>query len=85
MAGNLWAQDWQAIFNKVTAYPDIEGPKIIKNENISSKELFQTVDEFHQSLGFESANETFQDVNETTQISNCLPSSHDMCDSLNYK
>lgn len=85
LLGNIWAQDWQAIFNKVTFYPDIDGPKLIEHENVSSKDFFQAVDEFHQSLGFESAKETFQDVNDTAQISNCLPSSHDMCDGVNYK
>uniref|UniRef100_A0A2A4JLZ3 Angiotensin-converting enzyme n=1 Tax=Heliothis virescens TaxID=7102 RepID=A0A2A4JLZ3_HELVI len=83
--GNLWAQEWQAIYPKVVAYADHMRPKLPANETIHSKDLFDAVDEFHQSLGFESAKDSFQDIKETMATANCLPSSHDMCDGVNYK
>ncbi|XP_049870966.1 angiotensin-converting enzyme-like isoform X2 [Pectinophora gossypiella] len=83
--GNLWAQDWQAIYPTVASFPEYIRPKILKNETIHSKDLFDSVDLFHQSLGFESARDTYQDIRETMTTANCLPSSHDMCDGVNYK
>ncbi|KAI5644518.1 angiotensin-converting enzyme domain-containing protein [Phthorimaea operculella] len=83
--GNLWAQDWQAIFPKVAAHKDFIRPLLLKNESFHAKDLFDTVDEFHQSLGFESAKETYEDITETMSTANCLPSSHDMCDGVHYK
>ncbi|XP_050562814.1 angiotensin-converting enzyme isoform X1 [Spodoptera frugiperda] len=83
--GNLWAQEWQAIYPKVAAYTDYIRPKLPPNETIHSKDLFDAVDEFHQSLGFESAKDSYQDIKETMTTANCLPSSHDMCDGVNYK
>ncbi|XP_034828842.1 angiotensin-converting enzyme-like isoform X2 [Maniola hyperantus] len=83
--GNLWAQEWQAIYHKVAAYPNIERATVLQNESIHFKDLFNAVDEFHQSLGFESAKDTFADIKETVTSVNCLPSSHDMCDGVNYK
>ncbi|CAH1635734.1 unnamed protein product [Spodoptera littoralis] len=83
--GNLWAQEWQAIYPKVAAYTDFIRPKLPPNETIHSKDLFDAVDEFHQSLGFESAKDSYQDIKETMTTANCLPSSHDMCDGVNYK
>ncbi|KAJ8719075.1 hypothetical protein PYW07_016631 [Mythimna separata] len=83
--GNLWAQEWQAIYPKVVAYADHMRPKLPENETILSKDLFDAVDEFHQSLGFESAKDSFQDIKETMTTANCLPSSHDMCDGVHYK
>ncbi|KAF9821770.1 hypothetical protein SFRURICE_001881 [Spodoptera frugiperda] len=85
MSGNLWAQEWQAIYPKVAAYTDYIRPKLPPNETIHSKDLFDAVDEFHQSLGFESAKDSYQDIKETMTTANCLPSSHDMCDGVNYK
>ncbi|XP_028172733.1 angiotensin-converting enzyme-like isoform X1 [Ostrinia furnacalis] len=82
--GNLWAQEWQAIYPKVAIYPEFVKPNL-KNETIHSKDLFNAVDEFHQSLGFESAKDSYQDIKETMATANCLPSSHDMCDGVNYK
>lgn len=84
-SGNLWAQEWQALYPKVAAYPDHIRPKLLKNETIQSKDLFDAVDEFHISLGFESARNSYQDIKETMTTANCLPSSHDMCDGINYK
>ncbi|CAB3250818.1 unnamed protein product [Arctia plantaginis] len=83
--GNLWAQEWQAIYPKVVTYTNHMRPKLTTNETIHSKDLFDAVDEFHQSLGFESAKDSYQDIKETMTTANCLPSSHDMCDGLNYK
>ncbi|CAH2040644.1 unnamed protein product, partial [Iphiclides podalirius] len=83
--GNLWAQEWQSIYNKVTPYPDIQRPAMQNNESLQAKDLFDVVDEFHQSLGFESAKDSYQDIKGTMISSNCLPSSHDMCDGVNYK
>ncbi|KAH9639370.1 hypothetical protein HF086_002059 [Spodoptera exigua] len=83
--GNLWAQEWQAVYPKVVAYSDYMRPKLPANETIHSKDLFDAVDDFHQSLGFESAKNSYQDVKETMTTANCLPSSHDMCDGVNYK
>ncbi|CAH2266095.1 jg11100 [Pararge aegeria aegeria] len=83
--GNLWAQEWQSIYNKVALYPDVERATVIENGSIHSIDLFHAVDEFHQSLGFESAKESFQDMKETKTTVNCLPSSHDMCDGVSYK
>lgn len=83
--GNLWAQEWQAIYPKVAPYPDIERPTVVSNETVNARDLFQAVDEFHQSLGFESAQDTFQDIKESMSTVNCLPSSHDMCDGIHYK
>lgn len=82
--GNLWAQEWQAIYPKVAVYPEFVRPNL-KNETIHSKDLFNAVDEFHQSLGFESAKDSYEDIKETMATANCLPSSHDMCDGVNYK
>lgn len=48
-------------------------------------DLFSAVDDFHQSLGFDSSNDTYREIRETTPTANCLPSSHDMCDGVNYK
>lgn len=81
----MWAQEWQSIYHKVAAYPNVERATVFQNESINSKDLFNAVDDFHQSLGFESAKDTFQDVTETMTTVNCLPSSHDMCDGVNYK
>lgn len=85
ISGNLWAQEWQAIYPKVVAYTDHMRPKLPENVTIISKDLFDAVDEFHQSLGFESAKDSFQDIKETMTTANCLPSSHDMCDGVHYK
>lgn len=84
-AGNIWAQEWQSIYNKVIAYPDFDRPKMADSENLTSKILFNAVDEFHQSLGFESSADSYQDIKETMATANCLPSSHDMCDGVHYK
>ncbi|XP_059058546.1 angiotensin-converting enzyme-like isoform X2 [Achroia grisella] len=83
--GNLWAQEWQAIYPKVAAYPNHMVPKLLTNVNMHSKDLFDTVDKFHQSLGFESANDSYKNIRDTMTTANCLPSSHDMCDGVNYK
>ncbi|KAJ0177868.1 hypothetical protein K1T71_006741 [Dendrolimus kikuchii] len=83
--GNLWAQEWQAIYPKVAAYPNTMRSTLIDSENVTSRELFDAVDQFHQSLGFESAKDSYQNINETMATGNCLPSSHDMCDGVNYK
>ncbi|XP_048477838.1 angiotensin-converting enzyme isoform X1 [Plutella xylostella] len=83
--GNLWAQDWQAIYPKVVAYPGFPRPQIQDHETITSKNLFDAIDEFHTSLGFESAKDSFEDIQEITSTANCLPSSHDMCDGVHYK
>ncbi|XP_023933964.2 angiotensin-converting enzyme isoform X2 [Bicyclus anynana] len=83
--GNIWAQEWQAIYDKVAAYPHVERATVPQNQSIRPKDLFNAVDEFHQSIGFESAKESFQDIKETSITDNCLPSSHDMCDGVNYK
>ncbi|XP_068623977.1 angiotensin-converting enzyme-like isoform X2 [Battus philenor] len=83
--GNLWAQEWQALYNKITVYPHIHRPIIQSNESIHARDLFDAVDEFHQSLGFASAKESYQDIKETITSTNCLPSSHDMCDGVNYR
>ncbi|CAH0583130.1 unnamed protein product [Chrysodeixis includens] len=85
LLGNLWAQEWQAIYPKVVAYADHMRPKLPPNETIHSKDLFNAVDEFHQSLGFDSAKDSYQDIKETMTTANCLPSSHDMCDGVSYK
>ncbi|CAH2085412.1 unnamed protein product [Euphydryas editha] len=83
--GNLWAQEWQAIYPKVAAYPNIERPSIAEEANILPADLFSAVDDFHQSLGFDSSNDTYRDIRETSSTVNCLPSSHDMCDGVHYK
>ncbi|XP_013173794.1 PREDICTED: angiotensin-converting enzyme-like [Papilio xuthus] len=83
--GNLWAQEWQAVYNKVAIYPDIPRPTAINNKLLHAKDLFDEVDKFHQSLGFASARQAYQDIKETATSANCLPSSHDMCDGVNYK
>ncbi|CAK1579465.1 unnamed protein product [Parnassius mnemosyne] len=83
--GNLWAQEWQAIYNKVAAYPNVLRPMLKNNESFQVRDLFDAVDKFHQSLGFASSKETYQDLRETMTSANCLPSSHDMCDGVNYK
>lgn len=48
-------------------------------------DLFDAVNDFHQSLGFGSAKDSYEDIRETMATANCLPSSHDMCDGVNYK
>lgn len=83
ISGNLWAQEWQSIFPKVVPYPMCTRP--VLKENIQSKDLFDAVNDFHQSLGFESAKDSYQDIKETANTANCLPSSHDMCDGVHYK
>lgn len=83
--GNLWAQEWQAIYPKVVAYTDYMRPLLGVNDTVRSKDLFDAVDEFHQSLGFESARDSYHDIKENMTTGNCLPSSHDMCDGENYK
>ncbi|XP_050665505.1 angiotensin-converting enzyme-like isoform X1 [Leptidea sinapis] len=83
--GNLWAQEWQAIYNLVAPYPDIPRRAINGSDIVYSRDYFEFVDKFHQSLGFESASDSFQDIRETPSTANCLPSSHDMCDGVNYK
>ncbi|CAK1544115.1 unnamed protein product [Leptosia nina] len=83
--GNLWAQEWQPIYSSVAPYPDIKRARIDKSYEVYAKNLFDTVDEYHQSLGFESANDAYQDIKEVPTTANCLPSSHDMCDGVNYK
>lgn len=84
-SGNLWAQEWQSIYPKVAIYKDFIRPKLRNNESLHSKDLFDAVDEFHQSLGFESARDSYNDIQETMTTANCLPSSHDMCDGVHYK
>ncbi|XP_045496355.1 angiotensin-converting enzyme-like [Colias croceus] len=83
--GNLWAQEWQAIYPLVAFYPDVERAQIAKNHSVFAKKLFDTADKFHQSIGFESASDSYQDIKEIPTTTNCLPSSHDMCDGVNYK
>ncbi|XP_046967523.1 angiotensin-converting enzyme-like isoform X1 [Vanessa cardui] len=83
--GNLWAQEWQAIYSKVAPYPEVARPSVDENVNILAKDLFNAVDDFHQSLGFDSSKDTYQDIKESIPTVNCLPSSHDMCDGVNYK
>ncbi|XP_030025566.2 angiotensin-converting enzyme isoform X1 [Manduca sexta] len=83
--GNLWAQEWQSIYPKVVAYPNHMRPKLLNDQALRSKDLFDAVDQFHQSLGFESAKDSYQDIQETMTTANCLPSSHDMCDGVHYK
>ncbi|XP_045449170.1 angiotensin-converting enzyme-like [Melitaea cinxia] len=83
--GNLWAQEWQAIYTKVAAYPNIERPSIAEEANMLPADLFSAVDDFHQSFGFDSSNDTYREIRETTSTANCLPSSHDMCDGVHYK
>ncbi|XP_048000270.1 angiotensin-converting enzyme-like isoform X2 [Leguminivora glycinivorella] len=83
--GNLWAQEWQAIYPLVAAYPEVVRPKVQNNETLHSKDLFDAVDQFHQSLGFESAIESYRGITDTMATANCLPSSHDMCDGANYR
>lgn len=83
--GNLWAQEWQPIYSEVIPYPRFMRSTLLSNEKIQSKALFNAVDVFHQSLGFESAKDSYQDIKDTVPIANCLPSSHDMCDGVNYK
>ncbi|XP_072950039.1 angiotensin-converting enzyme-like [Epargyreus clarus] len=83
--GNLWAQEWQPIYPKVAPYPDVPRPSVVENGTLDSMDLFDSVDEFHQSLGFQSAKESYQDIKKTMATANCLPSSHDMCDGVNYK
>ncbi|XP_063544050.1 angiotensin-converting enzyme-like isoform X1 [Cydia strobilella] len=83
--GNLWAQEWQAIYPLVAAYPEVVRPKVQSNETLHSKDLFDAVDGFHQSLGFESAIESYRGITDTMATANCLPSSHDMCDGANYR
>ncbi|RVE53553.1 hypothetical protein evm_001694 [Chilo suppressalis] len=85
LLGNLWAQEWQAIYSKVAGYPELVRQRILATETIHSKDLFDAVDEFHQSLGFESAKDSYEDIKETMTTANCLPSSHDMCDGVHYK
>lgn len=85
LSGNLWAQEWQAIYSKVAGYPDQIQPKIQSNESVHSKDLFNAVDEFYQSLGFESARDSYENIREAMSTANCLPSSHDMCDGVHYK
>lgn len=83
ISGNLWAQEWQSIFSKVVPYPDHTRP-LMKTESIRSKNLFDAVDDFYLSLGFKSAKDSYQGIKETVNTANCLPSSHDMCDGVNY-
>ncbi|KAL4707267.1 hypothetical protein ACJJTC_019805 [Scirpophaga incertulas] len=84
LLGNIWAQEWQALYQKVAPYPDYIRQKI-GNQSIRSKQLFDIVDEFHQSIGFESAKDSYKDIKETMATTNCLPSSHDMCDGKHYR
>ncbi|KOB77418.1 Angiotensin-converting enzyme, partial [Operophtera brumata] len=81
--GNLWAQEWQSIFSKVVPYPNHMRP-VLKADSIRFKDLFDAVDNFHISLGFESAKDSYKGIKETVNTANCLPSSHDMCDGVNY-
>ncbi|CAG9787166.1 unnamed protein product [Diatraea saccharalis] len=85
LLGNLWAQEWQAIYPKVAAYPEFIRQSNIDGETIHAKDLLDVVDEFHQSLGFESSKDSYEDITETIATANCLPSSHDMCDGIHYK
>ncbi|XP_053605292.1 angiotensin-converting enzyme-like isoform X4 [Plodia interpunctella] len=85
MSGNLWAQEWQAVYPKVAAFPDRIRPHISSNESLHARDLFEAVDAFHQSIGFESAQDSYKDIRETMMTANCLPSSHDMCDGVHYK
>ncbi|XP_004930682.1 angiotensin-converting enzyme isoform X1 [Bombyx mori] len=84
LLGNLWAQEWQAIYPKVIAYPKHYRHKTF-TQGLKSKDLFDAVDLFHQSLGFDSANDSYKDISDGVPSANCLPSSHDMCDGVNYK
>ncbi|XP_013192369.1 angiotensin-converting enzyme [Amyelois transitella] len=85
LLGNLWAQEWQAVYSKVAAYPNRMRPHISNNESLHARDLFDAVDDFHQSIGFESARDSYKDIRETMMTANCLPSSHDMCDGVHYK
>ncbi|XP_053605290.1 angiotensin-converting enzyme-like isoform X2 [Plodia interpunctella] len=85
LLGNLWAQEWQAVYPKVAAFPDRIRPHISSNESLHARDLFEAVDAFHQSIGFESAQDSYKDIRETMMTANCLPSSHDMCDGVHYK
>ncbi|XP_045523797.1 angiotensin-converting enzyme-like isoform X2 [Pieris brassicae] len=80
--GNLWAQEWQAIYPLVVPYPDVKRDNFTK---FTAMSLFDSVDEFYISLGFESAKESYENINEAPTTANCLPSSHDMCDGVNYR
>ncbi|XP_050349333.1 angiotensin-converting enzyme-like [Nymphalis io] len=83
--GNLWAQEWQATYTKVAPYPDVARASVDENDTILSNDLFNAVDDFHQSLGFDSSKDTYENIKEPIPTVNCLPSSHDMCDGVNYK
>ncbi|XP_041988748.1 angiotensin-converting enzyme-like isoform X2 [Aricia agestis] len=84
LLGNLWAQEWQGIFSKVMLFPNTSKPIIANNNNesIDSKVLFDVVDDFHISLGFESTIDSYEGVTDTTD---CISSSHDLCDGVHYR
>ncbi|GBP08098.1 Angiotensin-converting enzyme [Eumeta japonica] len=84
LLGTMWAQEWQAIYSKVVPYPEHHLSRLISNDTVKPKYLLDIVDEFHRSLGFESARGSYENIDESSD-SNCLPSSHDMCDGINYR
>lgn len=85
----MWAQEWQAIYPKVTAYPNVTESTLIDIKSLKASDLFNAVDHFHQSLGFGSAKDSYENnfssIKEHVTTANCIPSSHDMCDGVNYK
>lgn len=72
------------MYPKLVLYP--HHPRIIDpDESINSKDFFDAVDQFYESIGFESAKDSYEGIENTITTSNCIPSSHDMCDGIHYK
>lgn len=54
LLGNMWAQNWENIYDLVKPYPNIEEPDYdeeMKSQGYTVDKMFQTAEEFYTSIG----------------------------------
>ncbi len=62
LLGNMWAQEWAAIYDLIEPYPgigDIDVDSTLKTKNYSPQEMVRSAESFYVSLGMPRLPETF--------------------------
>jgi len=70
LLGNMWAQEWAAIYDLIEPYPgigDIDVDSTLKTKNYSPQEMVRSAESFYVSLGMPRLPETFWERSQFTK------------------
>ncbi|XP_045209598.2 angiotensin-converting enzyme-like [Mercenaria mercenaria] len=63
LLGNMWAQDWENIYDRVKPYPELEEPDYeaeLKAQGYTAERMFETAEQFYKSIGLSSMSNEFK-------------------------